>query len=334
MISTLAMFGNNSWWHAAANTSSDEEVKKGIQSICQGGNIPFATLDLLIGSVSLSDAVGGCSTVNDVSSSLDSSDYSLYLMKLVYGWLSVLNDPELGPEIFTASLFFANEAVLGATADSNPLYTKRIFSSAGMYLFRPSKTVGGLIAVTLLVASQVSALCYVAWYVHSTPVWTDKMDAFAMARIGAEIGRTNLGAIRHADLEEKEFGQLKRLDGLIGVVEAKVPEKDEAEETEESQPMLRDEARRSEEGGPPGPGREGEQAVPLPQENLSGQAVDDQNERSGAQVDAPFTDKRVATEAQETSVVLGVGAPGLVTKDLAWKKSKKRTKSIAEVQKR
>lgn len=335
MTSTLAMFGNNSWWYAAVNTSSDDTVKQGIQSICQSGNIPFVTLDSLIGSAAISDAVSGCSLITSDSSSLDSSDYSFYLIKLVYGWMALLNDTSLGPEIMTASLFFANEAVLGATADSNPLYTKRIFSSAGMYLFRPSKTVGGLVAVTVLLALQVSALCYVAWYVHSTPVWTDKLDAFAMARIGAEVGRKNLGAIRHA--EEKDLVQLKKIDGLIGVVEEEEDHEKGNVEGDvhygERQPMLHGEARGSEEGGRPteqvtstDAGQNREQAVPLPQKDAFGWAADRKSQNTGAQETASLTNRTVATEAPETSVVLGVGAPGLVTKSQAWAKPKKGTK--------
>lgn len=61
------------------------------------------------------------------------------------------------------------------------------------------------------------------WYTSRVPTWTTALDAVAVARIGASIGKENLPPLRPR--REIDMMKLKEIDVTIGVVDEKSSEK-------------------------------------------------------------------------------------------------------------
>lgn len=280
MISTLAMFGNNSWWNAIQNTSTDDAIIQGMKSICQSGAIPFTALDLM------SEFATAAEYCVDVTSgreqSGDPDSLGGLLLTVAYGWLYGFNQSDLAGEALQASTYFANEAVLTATADLNWAFgSKWIYSNTGMTIYLPYKSMAGMITITVLVFLQLVALFCVAWYVHSTPVWSNTLDSFAMMRIGAELERRGshkaLGPLGYPD--ERDLAALMSLDGLVGT-------------------ELRDHTR-------------GATGIISQDTALLEEGADSADE----------------TTRSSEPLVLGLGAPGIITKDLVEPSAKRRGKT-------
>lgn len=135
MISTLAMFGNNSWWYTVHNTSTIEAISRGVQSICQAGNIPFTMLSLRGGFKSAGKECRQITLSWGPGKHTSDEQYEDALFSLVYLWFSALNDPQTATDALSAATYFANEAVLTATADGHVeglfYSSKWIYSSQG-----------------------------------------------------------------------------------------------------------------------------------------------------------------------------------------------------------
>lgn len=246
MISTLAMFGNNSWWHAVTLTSNEttsvptnDTITQSLTSICQTAAIPFTAYQLTVNS--FGTVADNCIEFNDGLENDDVEGQATRLRSILYGWFYCLNNEASGNDtsghILDATTFFANEAVLTSAADLKYVGgAKWIYYNKGSVFYQPYKSLGGMVAVTVLIFLQVTALLVLVWYIHGrAPVWTDTLDAFAMMRIGAEMGRRatkgegsdeeglldqkigKLGlGLRFAD--ERDLAKLKGVDGLVGVV--------------------------------------------------------------------------------------------------------------------
>lgn len=188
MISTLAMFGNNSWWHAVApgnetlSILSNDSIAEGLTSICQTVAIPFSGFQLTTNSFGTA-----ASYYIDVNGGLYDDDtnsdwQAVRLRSIVYGWISSFNRDWLyendTANILEPSTFFADEAVLSASSDLNYAFgAKWIYTSEGTIFYQLYKSLGGMISVTALIFLQAIALLILAWYMHATgPVWTDTLD--------------------------------------------------------------------------------------------------------------------------------------------------------------
>lgn len=315
MISTLAMFGNNSWWHTVAtgnettvSVPTNDSIAQSLTSICQSGAIPFtgfqATTD------SFGTVAEECLTVQQGRYDDDPEAQAVQLRTMVYGFFSSLQSNWISDNetatILDATTFFANEAVLTAAADLKYVGgAKWIYASDGTLYYQPYKSLGGMIAVTVLIFLQVIALLILAWYIHAkTPVWTDTLDGFAMMRIGAAMermsrersGKVGDGLSYDQQQETWELGRLqfvddevllklKDVDGLIGVVDDSKNGSQAAGEARENAPLL--------------DAAEGEQTA-----TTKGAAVDKTN------------------VASKWVSVLGLGAPGIITKDLVKKRKR------------
>ena len=64
MTSALAMFGKDSFFYVASN-STGSSYPSALQQICQAGNIPFTRLDKLYGDYLYTDLFRACSYIND-----------------------------------------------------------------------------------------------------------------------------------------------------------------------------------------------------------------------------------------------------------------------------
>ena len=172
-----------------------------------------------------SQMFGTCNDIN-TAYSIDTSDESLAPM--LYQWMSVFaqtgtTDSEGYPyadnyakEALEVAMFFANEALLTQTAAATFLYTARkIFTSPGSPVYRPSKTLAGTIIISTLIFLQVVGLAILAWYIYTVPTWTAELDSYAVAQLGKSLDDDVLAPIGSGSTAN--FRKLKDVDGLIGI---------------------------------------------------------------------------------------------------------------------
>ncbi|TDZ39112.1 hypothetical protein C8035_v005705 [Colletotrichum spinosum] len=87
------------------------------------------------------------------------------------------------------AVFLANEALLTSTASEGWRSAAReVYSSPGTTVMKPKKTTTGIVVVSVLIGLQVACLVALVYYTCSVPTWTAKLDAFAMAQVGAQLG--------------------------------------------------------------------------------------------------------------------------------------------------
>lgn len=116
--------------------------------------------------------------------------------------------------------FFANQALLLETARKNQGFTSRTIRTAlGENIQVPASSLGGIIVVSILMLIELLGLVYLTWYIYRVPTWTAMLDSLAVARIANSLSKDQIPAI--GSMSEKEFENLGRIDGLVGVVESK-----------------------------------------------------------------------------------------------------------------
>jgi hypothetical protein len=126
------------------------------------------------------------------------------------------NDTDHAEYVLDMSMFFANRAVLNkAVVFAQPFNERPLYTSPGLQLFKPSKTLAGTIIVSVLIAMQLMGLGILVWYKYSVPTWTTSLDALAVARIGREVA---VGEIPPLGLVSEEgVKKMREVDALVGV---------------------------------------------------------------------------------------------------------------------
>lgn len=140
------------------------------------------------------------------------------------------------------SMYYANRAVLIKTASSTgSLYARSIYASGGTILIKPVfRGLASMIVLTILIAAQCAGLIFLAWYIYQVPTWASALDAAAVARIGRTMKDDELPPI--GSFTEKDERKMKKVNGIIGVVEGGKNANHEREGDEESQIELANEA--------------------------------------------------------------------------------------------
>jgi len=117
-------------------------------------------------------------------------------------------DGERITNAFTSAAFIANEAWL-----NSPEGGWTVSSDNGADTTVPVISPTGIILISVLMGTFLSALLALAIYSALLPRWTDQLDAFAMLRIGASIS----GDIQFRATEQtRKIEALDRLPGWIG----------------------------------------------------------------------------------------------------------------------
>lgn len=209
MTSAIAIFGNESFFYIAAN-STNETFPPAKAQICQQGRMPFQRLGLL----DFTDFQNNCYNISDLRQQRTDDES---LARLIYSWAYGFNDTVTAEKALTISMFFANQAMLVRTIDyTSGLFSGRpIFSSPGIVIIRPFKTIAGTVIISVLILLQLIGIAYTVWYIYKVPIWTSALDALAVARIGASMETSDLppiGAVYPADLDK-----LTEVDALIGI---------------------------------------------------------------------------------------------------------------------
>ncbi|KAH8895500.1 hypothetical protein GQ53DRAFT_820327 [Thozetella sp. PMI_491] len=206
MISTLALFGNSSFFKVLVNSNSST-VNGAIQALCTLKPFPFRRVDRSI--------LPDCTYIQDAS---------LTLLDLVYNLISRI---EAYPqETLEVPMFFANEAVLSAAVNGySPLSSGgslgEIWTSPGVELRYPSVSLVGMIIVSILMGAQGLIIILLLVYLYHVPAWTETLDALAIARITTQIKDGD--AIRRLGLRHLTFNDAKPLLGVEAMVGAIEP---------------------------------------------------------------------------------------------------------------
>jgi hypothetical protein len=107
-----------------------------------------------------------------------------------------------------------NHAVLGGGYFAG----RKVYTSPGSPVLKPTMTTGAMIAVSLLIGLQLLGLGGLTWYIYHVPSWTGALDAMAVARIGARLGKQDILLDGVSGDRERDARALHQVDGLIGVV--------------------------------------------------------------------------------------------------------------------
>ncbi|PYH32803.1 uncharacterized protein BO87DRAFT_361993 [Aspergillus neoniger CBS 115656] len=310
MTSALALFGNQSFLNAASYAITTNTTRSALFSICQFNALPFTRLSL----TSFSTAGDTCEDLLwDIDRSSDDYWYQ-YLMNTIYIWIASFNDTQSAATALDMATYFANEAVLTSTATQDWSYNSRsIYFDSGTVLVKPKWSLAGVIVISVLIGLQILCLCLIVFYCHSVPTWTDSLDAFAMLRMGAEVQRekhVRFAGIR--DTDKRDWEDLGRFDGLVGVVldgSGMMQGGGDGEHSsmKDSSPLVR-----RAEGGPSTSSEIELAELPPYSSTVSVDAHNGEGSGEG--------DERVRKEGLEPPFRLAVGAPGLITKSMAPKR--------------
>lgn len=111
MTSAIAIFGNQSFFYTAANSSNSTSLSPTVQ-ICQQGNIPFSRLGRFI----LDEFGALCNDIDSDSRGqrVDEDDLAQFLES----WIIGFNDTDSSEGALGASMYFASQAMLDQTANA------------------------------------------------------------------------------------------------------------------------------------------------------------------------------------------------------------------------
>lgn len=212
MTSAIAIFGNESFFYIASN-STNESYPPAKAQICQQANIPFQHMTFLDYTLFQAQCYNISSTYNKEFDMGESA-----LATLLYSWALGFNDTNTTEEALGMSMFFANQAMLTKTVDSTWAFGARaIVTAPGAIVLRPAKTIAGTVIISTLIFLQLVGIAYTVNYIYQIPIWTAALDALAVARIGASMNKEDLPPLGPVD--DEDLKKLMKVDGLVGVVD-------------------------------------------------------------------------------------------------------------------
>ena len=208
MMAALALFGNTTFFHTAANTTVESRVRAA-KDVCQSGRIPFYVYANQYGPGK--DIVMTCSesAVRSYEQGEDGDDdrWDDLMSKLVGGFMQTMQEPSDAQKILEVTMFFANEALLSGTAQTEAyVYSRNIYSAPGYQVLKPRKTLGGIISISILIALQALGLLLLLRFIYSVPTWTGSFDADAVVQIAGQLREQGQGL------------DIASASGLVGVV--------------------------------------------------------------------------------------------------------------------
>ncbi|KAJ7682004.1 hypothetical protein DFH06DRAFT_285334 [Mycena polygramma] len=206
-----ALFGNNSFLNFA-DRHNNLTAPQLLTLMCQHGSIPF-TLPLAIQwSPDVADYCFG-SEIAFNTQTTEAADSTLAALMGTY-LFHRFNYTHNTEYILDMSMFFANRAVLNkAVMLTQPSFFERpIYTSPGLELVKPAKTLAGTIIVSVLIAMQLAGLGLLVWYIYSVPTWTSSLDALAVAQIAREIPEGEIPPLGPVRLQK-----MREVDALVGL---------------------------------------------------------------------------------------------------------------------
>lgn len=198
MAAAMALFGIHSFFDTARTAPNDPN---GIISdtVCNGLMIPFSRY-----SNNISLAKIGSHLCTEQAMAATNQNNTLNV--LVWNFISLFGDVNTAIQLLEVTMYFANEAHLTLAAlilnayerhddaflmlsvcfgEQGSQIGRTIYSSPGTTIIKPKQSLAGVIIISILVTIQVVGLLFLAHYTCSSPTWTQTLDAYALARIGA-----------------------------------------------------------------------------------------------------------------------------------------------------
>lgn len=211
MSSAIAMFGNQSFFYVAANSSSETYPPPDVQ-ICQSGNIPFSSFS----SIDFSHFQGRCYDVG-VPQGNYGYDPIEDITALLGSWFYGFYDPDQAETALTVGMYLSNRATLTqAVTSSLPFGNRGIYFGPGVLVPLPFKTFAGTIIVSVFIFLQLLGLAFLTYYIYHVPTWTHALNALSVARIGATMNRS--GELLDLDDGTKvDERDLADVNGLVGL---------------------------------------------------------------------------------------------------------------------
>ena len=182
LTAIVAVFGPNTFFDTVASNSNYTDAD---QLACMQLRYPFTGLSFSNG------YIAGVPPWNQSDPSLNcpshdpSDDPVPPLLGALLGWLPNFGDPAKATAALTLATYAASNAILNVGPG---LQDFLLLACAGSGLQKPTMSVATMVVITLLLAAQLAGLAFLAFYASRHPSWTESLDAWAMLRIGAEIG--------------------------------------------------------------------------------------------------------------------------------------------------
>jgi hypothetical protein len=153
-----ALFGNNSFLNIVDphNNLTSAQI---LTLMCEHGSIPFSLSGGLVG---LSVFRSSCFDVPSelVFDSRDPQGADSAVAEMIGTWFfNGFNSTDAAEYILDMSMFFANRAVLNKAVQLSSVDARPIYTSPGLQLIKPHKTLVGMIVVSALIAIQLVCLC-------------------------------------------------------------------------------------------------------------------------------------------------------------------------------
>jgi hypothetical protein len=234
-MSAIALFSNTSYFHNIVSysenitysTASSKNGSIGWQRLCAG--MPFSSL--FVAPRGTFPQPNKYCIAADLSISAGFKPTQLDLLNTRRTWIGAfkpdgVSNPMQNVEgLLQVSMFVANRALLtfySPSIDGDEGYDKwrgrAIYSSPGRLVQKPVVSTAALIIISLLIGAQLIGLAYLAYYIYHVPTWTGRLDAMAIARVGASLAEKDIlppiGGVTKEHIEA-----LKDEDGLVGIVE-------------------------------------------------------------------------------------------------------------------
>ena len=216
LTAIMAVFGPNTFFNAAAVNSNYTSTYTTL-SLCAQLRYPFTGLsdyafqnpksnfniDWTPGRLSL-----------DCPLTLKSDDPAPPLLRALMSWMPNFGTEDEITAALTLATYAAGNAILNV--GPSPFYNTGFYisTSPGTSIQKPNTSLAGIFIVSLLLATQIVGLALLALYASRSATWTESLDAWAMLRLGAEIGREEMPAL--SALEAKKAGVLDKQKGWVG----------------------------------------------------------------------------------------------------------------------
>jgi len=218
LTAIIAVFGPNTFFNYATSKSNYTDAER---LLCAQIRLPFTGISI---PNSNNDSASGNLYWNQTIPSLncpsthrptDPSDDPFYspvspLLSALLNWLPNFGDPAKATAALTLATYAASNAILnvGPGAQLFP-----ISACAGSDLQKPTMPLTAMVVITLLLAAQLAGLAFLAIYASRHPSWTESLDAWAILRIGAEIG---LDVPAVSAMTSQRVGMLDERKGWVG----------------------------------------------------------------------------------------------------------------------
>jgi hypothetical protein len=180
--SIIALFGNGSFLSTILQPATNNT--QALQSACRLGAIPFQNFKPDgIGNDNITSLLSQCSSLLAPKQYL-AQQYAPVL--LPYYWLAMFGDVNSSAKALSTGMFFANQAVLTESVNTGD-GMRDIYTSPGTIVMKPDISLGGMIAVGVLIGLQVLALLGLVAYVYHVPSAASSIDAAALVGMGRSM---------------------------------------------------------------------------------------------------------------------------------------------------